>query len=180
MTTKVATHEGVLRPALLRELEEFRCPGRRVSSYYLNLDPDRFVNHDVGAQPAAIKDDLRNITAAIDQLGESHAVREALRRDVEVAADMADDLAGRRGMRSLALFVASEADYARAFTMPWPVRDRAFFEDHFVLWPLRQWLDQSDRYCVCLTDTAQAAVVHFWQDQPRLQQVGGIATRARY
>ena len=43
MTKKlnVAVHEGTLRPALLRELEAVRCPGQRISSYYLDVDFQR-------------------------------------------------------------------------------------------------------------------------------------------
>ena len=33
----IALHEGVIRPALIAELESFRAPGGRVSSYYVNL-----------------------------------------------------------------------------------------------------------------------------------------------
>jgi hypothetical protein len=39
MAKAIALEEGVLRPRLLVELESFRAPDRRLSSYYLNLNP---------------------------------------------------------------------------------------------------------------------------------------------
>ena len=37
MAAKMGVHEGVIRPSLVQELEQFRAPDGRVSSYYLNL-----------------------------------------------------------------------------------------------------------------------------------------------
>src|SRR6184192_17765 len=42
MANTIAVHEGVIGPGLVAELEAFRAPDRRVSSYYLNLDPRRW------------------------------------------------------------------------------------------------------------------------------------------
>ena len=53
----------------------------------------------------------------------------------------------------------------RALRLPWPVRDRAFFEDRFVLWPLHLILDQADRYAVCLTDKDDARLFLFYLEQ---------------
>ena len=38
MAAKLGVHEGVIRPSLVQELEQYRRPDGRVSSYYLNLD----------------------------------------------------------------------------------------------------------------------------------------------
>ena len=37
MAAKMGVHEGVIRPSLVQELEKYRAPDGRVSSYYLNL-----------------------------------------------------------------------------------------------------------------------------------------------
>ena len=73
----------------------------------------------------------------------------ALLRDCELVEEVSRDR-DRRAPHAVAMacFVASESGYARALRLPWPVRDRAFFEDRFVLWPLQQVLDQSDRYAI--------------------------------
>ena len=44
MARSIAVHEGVIRPSLVAELETFRSPDGRVSSYYLNLDPRHWRN----------------------------------------------------------------------------------------------------------------------------------------
>ncbi len=66
---------------------------------------------------------------------------------------------------SIACFVASEKGTGRALRLPWPIRDRAFFEDRFVVWPLRQVLDQADQYAICLTDKQKARLFLFHMEQ---------------
>ena len=83
-------------------------------------------------------------------------MRQDLLRDWEMVEELAPTIAGERGTRSLACFVASASRQGWALHLPWPLRDRAFFEDRFVLWPLQQVLDQSDRYAICLTDKDDA------------------------
>src|SRR5579885_3586184 len=51
------------------------------------------------------------------------------------------------------------------FLLPWPVRTRCFFAERFVLWPLEQVLDQTDRYCVCLTSKEEARVFLYYLGQ---------------
>ena len=63
-------------------------------------------------------------------------MRQALLRDCELVEEAAPAVIGERHTRALACFVASESRYARPLRLPWPVHDRAFFEDRFVLWPL--------------------------------------------
>jgi peptide subunit release factor 1 (eRF1) len=58
--------------------------------------------------------------------------------------------------------VASESRYGRVLRLPWPVRDRVFFEDRFVLWPLQQVLDQSDRFGLILSDKDEARLFLFY------------------
>jgi peptide chain release factor subunit 1 len=48
--------------------------------------------------------------------------------------------------------------------LPWPLRDRAFFEDRFVLWPLHQVLDQTDRFAICLTDKEKARLFLYYME----------------
>ncbi len=77
-----------------------------------------------------------------------------------------------RSTRALACFVASGFGYARALRLPWPIRNRAFFEDRFVLWPLRQVLEQADRYGIILTDKEHARLFLFYQEQ--IEEVSSV------
>ena len=59
-TRKVAglrVHEGIIRPSLVNELESFQALGKRVSSYYLDLDGRHW--GDAKAIRIAIKDALK-------------------------------------------------------------------------------------------------------------------------
>jgi peptide subunit release factor 1 (eRF1) len=163
----VSVHEGTLRPGLLHELESLRCPGQRVSSYYLDVDCRR-----LGGEAAriALKDALDEIGQRIGQ-ADNGFDRHTLRRDWEVVQALAPDLARLRWPRGLACFVGSAREYGRVFPLPWPVRTRCFFEERFILWPLEQVLDQCDRYCVCLTDKEEARVFLYY-----LGQVEELAT----
>lgn len=163
MASKLRIHEGIVRPSLVAELEAFRAPERRVSSYYLDLDSRHWGNSE--AVRLGVKNALAKHRERLDQLDVRPALRQALRRDGELVQELALLTAGQRGTRSLACFVASENGYARALRLPWPVRDRAFFEDRFVLWPLRQVLDQADRYGLVLTDKDDARLFLFFQEQ---------------
>jgi Bacterial archaeo-eukaryotic release factor family 10 len=62
------------------------------------------------------------------------------------------------------------------------VRDRVFFEDRFVLWPLQQVLDQSDRYGVVLCDKDEARLFLFYLEaiEEVLDVVDEIAGRIRF
>jgi peptide subunit release factor 1 (eRF1) len=154
MLTKLYVHEGTIRPSLVAELEAFRAPERRVSSYYLDLNSRYRGNTEAMRQ--AVKDALAKHRERLDQLDVRPALRHALHRDWELVQELSLLTAGQRGTRSLACFVASESGHAWALHLPWPVRDRAFFEDRFILWPLHLILDQADRYAVCLTDKDEA------------------------
>ncbi|MGZ3353559.1 MAG: baeRF10 domain-containing protein [Isosphaeraceae bacterium] len=163
MAKSIAIHEGVIQPSLVAELEAFRAPGGRVSSYYLNLDPRCWGNAD-GVR-RALKNTLARERKRIDRLDATHEVRHALLRDCELVEEVSPTVIGERHTLAMACFVASESRYARALRLPWPVRDRAFFEDRFVLWPLRQVLDQSDRYAIILTDKDEARLFLFYLEQ---------------
>ena len=154
MTTRLRLHETTIRPSLMAELEAFRAPGQRISSYYLNLGGSR--GNDVEAAKLAVKNALAAQRERLNQLDLQPAVRHALQHDWELVQAQALLAVGRRDIRALACFVASASGYARAFPLPWPLRDRAFFEDRFVLWPLHQVLDQADRFAVCLSDKDDA------------------------
>ena len=66
--------------------------------------------------------------------------------------------------------------------LAWPVRERAFFEDRFVLWPLQQLLDQSDRYAICLADKDEARLFlyYFGQIEEVKDIVDEIPGRVRF
>jgi peptide subunit release factor 1 (eRF1) len=170
MFHKVALHEGVIRPSMVAELEAFRASEGRVSSYYLDLDPQRWAGTD-GVR-IAVEDAMARARAQIDELDPPHAVRKALYADMAAAEAAAALAIGERSTKGLACFVASGARDAKAFRIPWPLRERFFFEEQFILWPLRQILDQSDRYAVILTDRDDARLFLFFLEQ--LENVSAI------
>ena len=136
------------------------APNQQVSSYYLNLKPQDAQNGK--AVRIAVKNFLARTRDRIDSLDVQPAVRQALRQIVE---DLVPTIIGERHTLGLACFVASDSGYAWAMRLPWPVRDRAFFEDRFVLWPLQQILDQADRYAICLTDKDDARLFLMYMEQ---------------
>jgi peptide chain release factor subunit 1 len=166
-TTKLRFHEATIRPSLVAELEAFRAPGQRVSSYYLDLG-----GGDAEAAKLAVKNALATQHERLDQLDLPHAVRQALRHEWELVQELALGTVGRRDARALACFVASAAGYARVLPLPWPVRHRVFFEDRFVLWPLHLVLDQADRFAVCLTDKDDARL--FLVHLERIEEVASF------
>jgi peptide subunit release factor 1 (eRF1) len=170
MSQFIAVHQGVIRSSLLEELESFHAPGQRVSSYYLDLDPRRWGNSR--AVREALENTLDQDRRQIDRLDASHEVRQALLHDLEEVEKLAPTVISERHTRSLACFVASERHYGRALPLPWPTRHRAFFEERFVLWPLQQILDQSDRYAIVLTDKDDARLFRFFQE--RIEEVATI------
>jgi peptide subunit release factor 1 (eRF1) len=163
MARAIAVHEGVIRRGLMAELEAFRAAGRQVSSYYLDLSLRRWGDRE--AVRMALKNSLARERERIDQLDVPAAVRHALRRDWEQVQELAPTLIGERHTEVLACFVASESGYGRALRLPWPLRDRAFFEDRFVLWPLRVVLEQADRYGVILTNKDDARLFLYFMEQ---------------
>ena len=141
-----------------------------MSSYYLNLNPQPPGNGK--AVRIALKNALAKERERIDQLDVRPAVRHALRRDLELVEEAAPAVIGERHTLALACFVASDSGYGRAVRLPWPVRHRAFFEDRFVLWPLRQVLEQADRSAILLTDKEEARMFLFFLE--RIEEVTDI------
>ena len=91
------------------------------------------------------------------------------------------EVIGERHTLGVACFMCSEQKYGRALGLPWPVRDRAFFEDRFVLWPLRQLLDQADRYAVILTDREVARMfLYFFERINEMDVVKAMPARVRF
>lgn len=170
MAKAISLVEGVIRPSLVAELEAFRAPDRRASSYYLDLDARR--RGDAGAVRRDLRTALARERERIGSLEVSHDARQALRRDLESVEEVASSVIGERSTTGLACFVASEDGDGKALRLAWPVRRRAFFEDRFVLWPLQQVLDQSDRYAVILTDQDDARLFLFFQE--RIEEVKDI------
>ena len=151
-----------------------------MSSYYLNLNRtrdgagedrskggnDKGTSEDDGqAARRELKDTLARERKRIEQLDVPHKARQALLRDRELVAELAMAATGDRYTAALACFVASGSGYSRALRLAWPVRERAFFEDRFVLWPLHQILDQSDRYAICLADKDKARLFLYYFGQ---------------
>ena len=196
MAAKLGVHEGVIRPSLVQELEQYRAPDGRVSSYYLNLATPRGSHAEAeGSGPDQGPSDarerssrhdlqgtLRRERERIERLELPHATRQALLRDWELVQELALAAVGERYTQALACFVSSGADYSRVLRLAWPVRQRAFFEDRFVLWPLQQILDQSDRYAICLADKDEARLFlyYFGQIEEVKDIVDEIPGRVRF
>jgi hypothetical protein len=197
MAAKMNVHEGVIRPSLVDELEQFRAQDGRVSSYYLNLNRtrdgagedrskggnDKGTNEDDGqAARRELKDTLDRERKRIEQLDVPHVARQALLRDWELVAERAMAATGDRYTAALACLVASGSGYSRALRLAWPVRERAFFEDRFILWPLQQILDQSDRYAICMADKDEARLFlyYFGQIEEVKDIVDEIPGRVRF
>jgi peptide chain release factor subunit 1 len=100
------------------------------------------------------------------------AIRHALRRDWDLVAEQASAAFGDRSTRGLACFVASDAGYSRIVRIPSRIRNRHFFADRFVLWPLRHVLEQADRYAIILTSKDEARAFHFYLE--RIEEVADI------
>jgi peptide subunit release factor 1 (eRF1) len=150
MATQLHLHEGILRPSLVTMLEAFSAPGRRVSTYYLDFGA-QMVDSTRGML-IVVKNFMAETRERLKQLDAPHAVREALKRDWEMVRELGELVAGERETRSLACYVSSETGEGWAFHIPRPIRNRVFFEERFVLWPLHAILDQADRYGICLTN----------------------------
>ena len=157
MTTAIALEESALRPRLVAELEEFRASGQLLSNYYLNLKPPSGAGSplQVGKRALALAREL------LDRVEATPEVRHALRRDREAVDDLVGAIAGEEHTLGLACFVASEAGFGRTVRFPFLIRNRVFFEQRFVVWPLRQALDQADRYAVILTDKSHARLFRY-------------------
>ncbi|MDB5351470.1 MAG: hypothetical protein JWN86_2717 [Planctomycetota bacterium] len=167
MAEIIDVHQGTLRADVLAELDNFHATDQRASSYYLDVDLRRFgsanaARVELGNQLARERERLRRMEI-------THEVRHALLRDLDEVESVGARVVGERHTRSLACFIASERRFGRAFPLPWPSRHRAFFEDRFVLWPLEQILDQSDRYAIALTDKDDARLFLFFQE--RIEEV---------
>ncbi len=170
MTIELRIHEGTIRPSVVDALETLSAPERWASSYYLDLGSRDQV--DVRGMRLAVSQSLEQQRKRLDELDVRGEVRHALQGDWEKVQEFALTTVGKRGIRSLACFIASESDQAVALRLTWPLRDRAFFEDRFVVWPLQQVLDQSDRYAIALTDKDDARL--FLYNQGQIEEVGEI------
>jgi hypothetical protein len=116
MSHWIEVHDGVIRPSLVAELEAFRAPDLRVSSYYLNIDPKRWGNNleDVHL---ALKRSLDYERDRIEKMDWPHSVRTALLRDWEKVSEVAPTVVGDRHALAVACFVASESRNARVLRL---------------------------------------------------------------
>lgn len=170
VVTKLKAHEGTIHPALISEIEKFRATQSLMSSYYVNLNSHQPT--EIEAMRIEIKDALDGHRQQFERLELDHATRQILTYEWESVCELAMRTAGERATRGLACFVASECRWACALRLPRGIRNRAFFEDRFVTFPLKQVLDQADRYCVCLTDKDEARVFLVFLEQ--IQEVADV------
>jgi peptide subunit release factor 1 (eRF1) len=170
MLESIPLHQGLIPHHLITELTAHRAIEGRRSTCYLDLNVRRW------GTPDAVRIEVKNFLAEqrkrIDSGGLPHAVRVALRRDLELVEQCVPETIGERHTRSLACFVAAERGFGQAIPLPWPLRNRAFFEEQFVVWPLHLALEQSDRYGICLTDKDDGRLFHYFMGQ--IQDVSEI------
>ncbi len=166
---KLQVHRGVVRRQLLQQLDAFHAPAAndRVSSYYLDLDPQR--RGGVKEARIAVKDAMQSQRDRIEELDVPRAVRIALRSDWEDVIELAPTVIGDRHARAR-MFCRVRSSPSLALTSPWPFNDQAFFENQFVTWPLKQIMDQFDRYAVCLTDKEDARLFFVYLE--RIEELG--------
>jgi hypothetical protein len=154
----------------LTEIRSFSSPDVLISSYYLDLDAEQ--SGTIEGMRIEVKKALARQRKSISDLDVDGETRHALIRDWESIFEPALLAPGERNTRSLACFAASSAGIARVLQLPWPLRDRTFFEHRFVVWPLDELLDQAERYVICLTDKDEARLYYF--DLEQLESVGEI------
>ncbi|MCS7167551.1 MAG: hypothetical protein RMI91_05995 [Gemmatales bacterium] len=155
MLQRLELYEGVLSRRLVHQLENVRGAPERLLSVYWDLDPQRWGDQEairIAAKNAAQQ--LREQIRSMDSL--SNGARQRLLQEVDLAYEAAYFAAGRRGLRGLACFLASHLNVTYAFPLPWPLRQQHFLEEQFVLWPLRQALEQSDPFGIILIDKDEA------------------------
>src|SRR5689334_20041282 len=135
MLKSIPLHQGLITHHLVAELAAHRAIEGRQSTCYLDLNVPRWGTAD------AVRIEVKNFLAEqrdrIDLHGLPHAARFALRRDLELVEQCIPETIGERHTRSLACFVAAERGFGQAIPLPWPLRNRAFFEEQFVVWPLQ-------------------------------------------
>ena len=141
-----------------------------ISSYYLDLDAEQ--RGTIEGMRIEVKKALARQRKGISDLDVDGETRHALIRDWKSIFEPALLAPGERHTRALACFAASSAGIARVLQLPWPLRDRTFFEHRFVVWPLDELLDQAERYVICLTNKDDARLYYF--DLEQLELVGEI------
>ncbi|MCS7014690.1 MAG: hypothetical protein NZM42_01060 [Gemmatales bacterium] len=155
MPRRLELYEGVLTRRIVRQLESVHRPQEYVLSVYWDVDPRRW--GDIEGTRIALKNAAGQLREQVHRLpGLSNGERQRLLDEIELMHEVAHLSAGRRGMRGLACFIASAENMAYAFPLPWPLRQQHFLEQRFVLWPLRQALEQSDPFGIVLVDKDEA------------------------
>lgn len=154
MLQRIELYEGVLTPRLIRGLEKVHRPQEHLLSVYWDMDPQRWGN--IEGVRVAIKNAAHQLKEHIRSLAVSNGERQRLLRETELLQELAHLSAGRRGLRGLACFVAAQAGLAYALPLPWPLRQQYFVDERFVVWPLRQMLDQFDLFGIVLVDKDEA------------------------
>ncbi len=156
-------HEVMPGRVLVHRLEGVHTQDRFISSCYLNVVPSK------SGEEVSVVNSLRHALAVerhqVDRLDVSHDVRRALLCDLELVQEVLPTIVGNRDTRGIAAFVDSEAGEGWLMRLPWPVRNRTFFEHHFVVWPLQLLLDQSDRFAIVLADRDDARLFDFFLER---------------
>lgn len=170
MPKTIAVHQGVIGPALVEKLASFRAADTPLSTYYLTFKSPQW--DGLQAMRLAVKNALVDAWKRIDELHAHPAVHDTLRRDWVVVDAVAPKAIGERYTAALACFVSSSQHFGLTVRIPWPIRNRTFFTDQFVVWPLEQLLCQADHYVVCLTDKDEGRLLRFHMEQ--IEEVAAI------
>lgn len=166
---RIRLHEGLISHRLVDELANFHGTQPAISSFYVNLDPQAIGDPVLAARLAA-KNAMRQYREQLEKLDAPGETKHALMRDWDIVFESAQLVASDRQTKGLACFVSSADQYGLALRFPTSIRNRAFFDSSFVVWPLEQLLDQADHYVVCLTDKDEARIYHYYLNEIELLQ----------
>jgi peptide chain release factor subunit 1 len=128
----------------LRELAGFRAEQGCAVSLYLNLDPsDVPTAGDAQTRMRSLLGEAERVLAERkSSLG--HAAREALKADLERIGRWFDDDFDRDGVRGVAVFASSLANFWQTISVPDPVEDEAKIGSELYLAPLARLVGRGD------------------------------------
>lgn len=133
----------------LQELEQVDGQREPLLSIYLNIDVKYQGN------PDAIRIALKDATEKVEQQFTRNSDERAL-NVLRRFRDSVSELSVQPNTKSLVAFLSDDGSYDRVYGLPWPVPTRGFVGERFVLWPLEEVLQQSERYAICLVGHNEA------------------------
>lgn len=163
--------DAVISDELIDVLATFEGGDNYVLSVYLNLDTER----QVARSHRLILDDLIAGLTANAELDE--AMTAALSAEAQRVREYLETEAP--GGNGLALFACAPLDLWEVYELPVPVEDAVFFEPTLHLLPLRDVLDEYERYAVALVDQQRARLytIHLGQIEEQQEISNNVLSR---